>query len=158
MKLYARKLGKKQKAALNALADGIECGAALIPRQSSGSLLSFQGMEDGGDVYGVCALGAALACAWNKQGKPLPTLENKSAWDEFRSTGYNDILGAYGVENKTGLNLIQRPQLEPEVNPKTTDYLRVVDGDNDLAELIWHLNDWLHWTPKRIADFLRSAE
>lgn len=146
MKLFKRKMGKKQKAALNALADGIECGAKLHP-QAQTSIL----MEDMTGTLKTCALGAALACQWAKEGREIGKYDTES-FTQFGKTSYDEILALYGVENKTGLNLIR-------VQHAIRDEREMVaDEYHSVADFIWHLNDWAHWSREQIAAFLRELE
>lgn len=144
MKLFQRKMGKKMKAAINALADGIECGAQLRP-QARGNLArtTFNGEQT---AYQTCALGAALECQWVKNGMQL----NEETEKAFRSTEYDAILGIYGVNNR---------QLEQQIEVKQVDGdMYRVTSDADICGLIWQLNDKALWTREQIAAFLREAE
>lgn len=141
MKLFKRKMGKKQKAALNALADGIECGAQLHP-QSLGNL-AVEDFSSGEQVLKTCALGAALEYVWVKQGKTL----NADTLREFRSTSYDAILELYGVPNEQiGFNRIVE-----------------IDGcafkdEADISTIIWNLNDQVLKSREEIAAILRTLE
>lgn len=146
MKLFKRKMSKKQKAALNALADGIECGAKLHPQARTSVL-----QEDMDGTLRTCALGAALACQWAKDGREIEGFMTES-YRAFTKTSYDDILALYGVENKSGLNLIR-------VHPDKSEVLEMVaDEYMYVADLIWHLNDWTRWSREQIAAFLRELE
>jgi len=136
-------MGKKQKAALNALAEGIECGAKLRPQCQMGLMQPIDREQN----YGSCALGAAAECALVKQGVQI----DASAIELIRQTGYDEILAAYGVMNRVGLNYIT-------VEDGRGNQVRVADDNADIAGLIWHLNDWQLWTRERIAAFLRELE
>lgn len=145
VKLFKRKMGKKQKAALNALADGIECGAKLRP-QAQGSLLKYIEMVDGTDCYGTCALGAALECRWMQNG----TVLNEETEKAFRSTEYDTILSIYGVQNRA---------MEKRIQVRDVDgNLYSITMDADVSGLIWQLNDKALWTREQIAAFLRECE
>lgn len=146
MKLFNRKMSKKQKAALNALADGIECGAKLHP-QARTSLLQ----EDMDGTLRTCALGSALACQWAKEGREIGGFDTES-YQAFVKTGYDDILALYGVKNKSNLRLI-RVQ-----SGKSEKLEMVADEYMYVADLIWHLNDWVRWDREQIAAFLRELE
>lgn len=145
MKLFKRKLGKKQKAALNALADGIECGAKLRP-QAQGNLVKYMGMENEKDTYGTCALGAALECHWVQNGMVL----NEETEKAFRSTEYDTILSIYGVQNRAMEKRIQVRDIDGDLYSLTMDA--------DICGLIWQLNDKALWTREQIAAFLRECE
>jgi len=145
MKLFSRKMNKKQKAALNALADGIECGAKLHP-QTCGALVHESGYVDETITFKTCALGAALECAWVKEGKALTpgTLET------FRRVEYDTIMQIYGVDNR---KLEHRIVVEDCDGEKLT-----IDSDPDVVGLIWQLNDRANWKREQIAAFLRDLE
>lgn len=145
MKLFKRKLGKKQKAALNALADGIECGAKLRPHQATGGLFKSIGFELGQRVYGTCALGAAAECALFKQGV---TDETERKYKICSFTDYGDILALYGLKDRTADQPI-----------KVGDSEVVMDCEGDaISTLIYRLNDQDGWERERIAAFLRECE
>lgn len=138
MKLFNRKMGKKQKAALNALADGIECGAKLRP-QTWETLFQYDAETDG---YASCALGAAWECALLKQGKSI----DFDCYSGIGNVDYGDILTAYGVVNRNMDRLIE------------IDEQWVADTRSDISGLIWGLNDRLEWSREHIAQFLRDLE
>lgn len=138
MKLFNRKMNKKQKAALNALADGIECGAQLHP-QAVGNLAA--DYEDAG--YATCALGAALECLWVKQGKTL----NAETVKAFRSTSYDAILEAYGVPT-TQIGVKRIVEIDG----------REFKDEADISTIIWNLNDHALKSREEIAAILRTLE
>jgi hypothetical protein len=139
MKLFKRKMGKKMKAAINALADGIECGAKLRPQATGNLAKTSEGIR-------TCALGAALECQWIKQGKQL----NLNTAAEFKSAKYDDILLEYGIVNRPLERLIVVRDVDEDQF--------TVSRDADICGLIWQLNDKALWTREQIAAFLRDLE
>jgi len=138
-------MSKKQKAALNALAEGIECGAQLRP-QARGGLVKQARWNPDKHTYDcqTCALGAAAECAFMRRGM-----------DEFERldlicymTDYNAILALYDVKER-----------ESERSIILEDQDVISQGEPDaIATLIYRLNDQLEWSRERIAAFLRELE
>lgn len=150
MQLFAKKMGKKTKAALNALAEGIECGAKLRPQVTGGLARSvtIEPREDGrrNYTYGTCALGAALDCALRKQG-----LDEQAALQKIRELNdYDAILQLYDLQDRTATR---------QIVLDTHDVPLLEKGETQaFSTLIWRLNDTLNWERERIAQFLRDAE
>ena len=131
------------KAAINALADGIECGAKLRP-QVLGSLCESARNEAGAYVYGSCALGAAYECALMKDGKS----EAQRIADMRAQSDYDEILALYGVVDRTAdqLNTLE-------------DCGITWEGESQaVSSTIYRLNDLLGWSREKIAAFLRELE
>src|SRR5258705_13259811 len=143
MKLFKRKMTKKQKTAINALADGIECGAKLRPQCRAGLMrIVDEDQNEKTGMFGSCALGAAYECALIKKGIKI---DREVIYAIIRMS-FDDILKEYGVTNRVGLNYI-------EVETDLGDMRRVADQDADVSALIWRLNDWMNWTREQIAQF-----
>lgn len=141
MKLFKRKLSAKQKEALNRLADGIECGAKLRP-QTQKKLIGILDDDNGENVYGSCALGAAWECAQIEQGLEV----NLSEAASLGRINYLEILKAYGVTTQAKMKTVFIEDRE------------ITDANAGVDDLIIRLNDWLLWSRERIAQFLREVE
>ena len=147
MKLFKRKLNKKQKAALNALADGIECGAKLRPQQATGGLFKSVDYDKKTMqyIYGTCALGAAAECALVKLGVTDEIVRKH----KIQGMGdYDEILALYGLEDRRADRIIK------------VEETSIVDEDEGqaISTLIYRLNDQQGWERERIAAFLRECE
>jgi hypothetical protein len=148
MKLFKRKMSKKMKAALNALADGIECGAKLRPQVFGGLWKSKYVQQSATLTYGTCALGAAVECALRREGVSEDEIPQRVAG----STDYSQILALYGLKDRSA-------DCDLRVRNQDEDYLVIDNGENDtIATLIYRLNDQLEWTREQIAAFLRDLE
>lgn len=142
MKLFKRKLSAKQREALARLADGIECGAKLRPQAHNKLFAKIQGNPDSKPEYWSCALGAALECAVIKQGKEFVPAD----YDSLGLVDYDDILKMYGVTT-------QATMITLDIEGK-----EIADPDTSVDDVIYRLNDWLHWSREKIAQFLREVE
>ena len=146
MKLFKRKMSKKLKTAIHALADGIECGAKLRP-QCIGSLMKCVGSEAGTLVYGSCALGAAAECKIRAIVQDMPEATLKAKVQGI--TKYSDILAMYGVQDRSADRTIA----------VEGDFNIVSNGEPDaISTLIYRLNDQREWTREQIAAFLRDLD
>lgn len=145
MKLFKRKLSQKMKAALNALADGIDCGAKYHPQVIGALLKPILDTEMNDWTFGTCALGAAYECALRNNGE---TDENEIKRALNRCNDYNDILAHYGLQDRGS---VQPITLENAI-------LSEGKGSDSLCTVIYGLNDRLGWSRERIAQFLRDAE
>lgn len=144
MRLFTQKLSEHQKAALKALAEGIECGAALRPQgieQLFSRIVPETYTEDEPQQYASCALGAAWECHMIKTGKSV----DLDCDVGIGKIDYDDILKAYGVN------------ISLKTIPIMVDGVAIQERIS-VIELIWHMNDFLKFTRERIAQVLREAE
>lgn len=142
MKLFKRKLGKKQYAAIQRLAAGIECGAAIRP-QAIGHF--YDSSKDG--QFTSCALGAAWECAMiDKHGAEVvtPNYLRDSMEDPYFSM--NTIVEIYGF--RTNVDMIET----------FIENRRLCGEFTHLSMIIVKLNDEWKWSREQIAQFLREIE
>lgn len=150
MQLYTEPLSIEQKAAINALADDMECGAKLHPK-ATGTLFHLEPLGVGNSLQvSTCALGAAHACRMQREGTPIPTvidLRSEFSWDGQNA---ETVLESYGIEDRTPDNerYIELPDGEPYHIP----------GLNPLSVIIWTLNDQFDASREFIAAWLRTLE
>lgn len=150
MKLFKRKMGKKQKAAINALADGIECGAKLHP-QVTAQLAGNVG-TDTQFQWGTCALGAAAVC---KLAQDAPLTDDRMK--EIRDFSHDQILGLYGLKDDPSSD--RRIKIDFEKYHGVAGlFSESISPGTPLAEIVWHLNDWYKMSRENIAQFLRDLE
>ena len=151
MKLFKRKMGKKMKTAVNALADGIECGAKLHPRVE-GKLAGRFGYDDEPEFkWGTCALGAAAVC-YRAKTEPITDAVLK----DIKNTNHSSILALYSVPDRSIENMVEI-DFAKYPGKKNGFSGKVLDGYT-ISEMIWRLNDWYHMSREDIARFLRDLE
>lgn len=142
MQLFLTPLTTQQKAALNALADGIECGAALRPQGFEQMFMQdYEPMQ-----IKTCALGAAYECKLAEQGKNDFNGISREELLRLNKTPYVDVLKMYGVEN-------HETAARWDVNADNG-----FDPETSLVIVIWALNDRFKWTREAIAAWLRTLK
>lgn len=142
MKIFKRKLTPKQYAAIQHLADGIECGAAIRP-QAIGKF--FEPTENG--QVTSCALGAAWECAMiEKRGAEAITPAFLQEGIDEPDFTMESVLKLYGFKSRA--RMIEQSY---EGQKLCTDF-------TGLSVLILRLNDDFKWSRERIAQFLREIE
>lgn len=150
MKLFKRKMSKKLKTAINALADGVECGAKLHP-QATAQLAGNVGTDEVFQ-WGTCALGAAVVCKLAQDG-PLTDEQMKS----IRNFSHDQILALYGLEADPSADRVVIIDFE-KYEGSSDIFSGAISPGTPLGEIIWHLNDWYRMSREDIARFLRDLE
>lgn len=147
MQLYTEPLTIEQKAAINALADGIECGAKLRP-QTQGAAFRVIPLDEAEQICS-CALGAALECHLNSVGITID-LSDREKLQTLAETRHSEILTFYGVENQH----IEHAFWVDTPNGYVERY--AFNESESLSGIVWRMNDYLYWTREEIAAWLRQ--
>lgn len=143
MKIFKRKLSTKQYAAIQRLADGIECGAKIRPQTTK---MFFDELGENRQLAS-CALGAAWECAMiDKYGADIVTpqyLHGSIADERF---SMESVLATYGFKSTAKM-------IETHLEGRN-----LCNEFTYLSSLIVRLNDDFGWSRERIAEFLREVE